>query len=416
MTAKERPYWMHTSHEPGLPILLHEVVKKRSLARIPRHNHANAMPYSFLQRLTVLLGFVSCVLAKNNDRNNYNLERGIVDMTSTSTTQTIIESILHDIQSWQEAFSKRSSNGIIPKARPFVTVTYAQSIDGKIALLVDPNNNNNNNNNLQPKNDSDEYYDDDDDPPKIGQPLSLRSTTTTSSNFAISDPQSLRMTHALRSIHDAILVGGSTFSVDNPRLNNRLWQQQQQQQRDDEHSGISGKQKQPRPVVLDTHLHHIMRTLGRANNSIRANRRVIVCCSPEAAATVNARELPESMELLPCPLDDTTGKIDLGTMLTLLKEKYGIASIMVEGGASVLTSFYCQQQSKLIDCLCITISPKLLLWKGLASINAMAVPHNDDDLQTTENVILDQHDFETSKFLLLGSDSIFLGKLRPSLL
>ena len=283
----------------------------------------------------------------------------------TGTTQTI-RSIIHDIRSWQKELSEQNTD------RPFVTVTYAQSIDGKIALLLDPNHRDYP---FQPEHSS------------------------TSSNFAVSGPESLRMTHALRSMHDAILVGGSTLSVDNPRLNNRLWSCE------DDGAGDTSRPKQPRPVVLDTHLNHVKK-LGNACRT--AN--VIACCSPKPAAAAKTEELSDTVELLPCPLDPTSGRMDLRILLRLLKDKYGIKSIMVEGGASVLTAFY-SQQSELIDCLCITISPKLLLWRGLASIKPMVVAKGG--LYDNGKFILDQQDFATSKFLLLGSDSIFLGKLQP---
>lgn len=78
--------------------------------------------------------------------------------------------------------------------RPFVTLSYAQSLDGCIAA-------------------------------EPGQP------------FALSGSQSLMLTHKLRAAHDAILVGISTVLVDNPRLNVRL---------------VSGRD--PQPVVVDSRL------------------------------------------------------------------------------------------------------------------------------------------------------------------
>ncbi len=78
--------------------------------------------------------------------------------------------------------------------RPFVTLSYAQSLDGCIAAAP-------------------------------GQP------------FALSGGQALTLTHKLRAAHDAILVGIGTVLADNPWLNVRL---------------VSGKD--PQPVVVDSHL------------------------------------------------------------------------------------------------------------------------------------------------------------------
>lgn len=266
-----------------------------------------------------------------------------------------IQAIVHDIKSWQKKHSL---------SRPFVTVTYAQSIDGKIGLLLGQEGN--------------EWE---------------QEASGTSSNFALSDPESLRMTHALRSIHDAILVGGRTLSVDNPRLNNRLW------------NSINNGENQPRPIILDTHLTHI-RKLG---SGCRAQN-ILVCCSHEAAAEVSGEK--EFPELLPCPVSPDTGRIDLSFVLAELRATHHIESIMVEGGASVLTEFY--SRPDLMDCLCITVAPKLLLWSGLSAISNTC-PTTKVQEKKSGNIILDVGSFESSKFQNLGRDSIFLAKLHHSL-
>lgn len=78
--------------------------------------------------------------------------------------------------------------------RPFITLSYAQSLDGSIAI-------------------------------------------TRNEQLAISSPESLEMTHRVRAAHDAILVGIGTVLADNPLLNVRL------------HAGDD-----PRPIILDTQL------------------------------------------------------------------------------------------------------------------------------------------------------------------
>ncbi len=55
--------------------------------------------------------------------------------------------------------------------------------------------------------------------------------------LALSSEPSLRLTHQLRTVHDAILVGIGTVLADNPRLTVRL---------------ASGPD--PQPIVLDTTL------------------------------------------------------------------------------------------------------------------------------------------------------------------
>jgi len=78
--------------------------------------------------------------------------------------------------------------------RPFVTLSYAQSLDGCITGR-----------------------------PGVG--------------IALSGPRSLVLTHQLRARHDAILVGIGTVFSDNPRLNVRL---------------VDGQN--PRPIVVDSRL------------------------------------------------------------------------------------------------------------------------------------------------------------------
>ncbi len=88
----------------------------------------------------------------------------------------------------QRAFRLRLVN------RPFVTLSYAQSLDGSIAT-------------------------------EPGKPCALSSSA------------SLAMTHALRACHQALLVGVETILADDPRLNVRY---------------AAGED--PRPVILDSYL------------------------------------------------------------------------------------------------------------------------------------------------------------------
>ena len=81
-----------------------------------------------------------------------------------------------------------------PAARPWVTLTYAQSLDGSLAAPG-------------------------------GERLTL------------SGPESLRLTHRLRAWHDSILVGIGTVLTDDPSLSVRL---------------VAGAS--PRPIILDSRL------------------------------------------------------------------------------------------------------------------------------------------------------------------
>ena len=243
----------------------------------------------------------------------------------------IIANILKEIKAWQTKHTIEH--------RPFVTLSFAQSLDGKIAL-------------------------------KYG--------TETSSNLPLSGDESLLLTHGLRSIHDAILVGGKTLSIDNPRLSNRLW-----------------GNDQPRPVVLDASLHHV-RKLGR---SLKA-RNPIVCCSYEAALLYeNEQDL--SIEIMPCQCD-IDGRLILRDVLERLTERFGITSAMIEGGASVHSSFLSE---RLVDCLCVTIAPKLLgNDHGLACFSSIHQVGRD----TQQHYINLASESGVSRFIPLGNDCIYL--------
>jgi riboflavin-specific deaminase-like protein len=251
---------------------------------------------------------------------------------ASATTTKVLETILQ----WK--------GGMQQNQRPFVTLSFAQSADGKIALYTG------------------------------------NSKNQTSSNFPLSGPASLVMTHGLRTIHDAILVGGRTLSTDNPRLSNRLWK---------------ASQHQPCPVVLDTHLHHVRRV-----QSIRA-KNLIVCCSHEAAKAYRQGDyrLSPSFKILPCPLVD--GRLDLSYILSELRKEYGIESLMVEGGSQVLSMFMEQQ---LVDCVCVTIAPKMFGGNGLS---AYSCSWSAGKPSQPTHVELDE-----SQFFPLGDDCILLGKWR----
>ena len=138
--------------------------------------------------------------------------------------------------------------------RPFVTLAYAQTLDGMIAA---------------------------------------KDGTSKTKNLLLSCPASMTLTHHLRNLHDAILVGGSTFLLDQPRLNVRL-----------PHKYRTHEIVQPMPVVLDTHLKYLQlllfdKTISTDLASLQQSSKdgtlpdimlerikahhPIICCSSDAA-------------------------------------------------------------------------------------------------------------------------------------
>src|SRR3989304_5934908 len=182
--------------------------------------------------------------------------------------------------------------------RPWVTLSYAQSLDGCIAL-------------------------------DTGKPLEL------------SSPESMRLTHRLRAVHDAILVGIGTVLEDDPQLTVRL------------ESGSN-----PQPVILDSSL----RTPLTARLMKREIQRPWIICAEEAEASQVQRVGQAGPRVTPVRLG-VNDRLDLVQALRCLHAE-GIKRVMVEGGSQVIQAFL---SSGMVDYVGVTISPRWL--GGLAAVN-----------------------------------------------
>jgi 3,4-dihydroxy 2-butanone 4-phosphate synthase/GTP cyclohydrolase II len=160
---------------------------------------------------------------------------------------------------------------------------------------------------------------------------SLDGSITTRRGFpqALSGQASLGLTHQLRAAHAALLIGIGTVLADNPRLTVRL---------------VEGKD--PQPVILDAHL----RFPPHANLLHHPSPPWIA--TSEEADTHKAAALEAAgarLLRLPC---QSAGEIDLDILLERLAAM-GINSLMVEGGARVITAFLRQ---RLVDQVVITLA------------------------------------------------------------
>jgi len=131
-----------------------------------------------------------------------------------------------------------------------------------------------------------------------------------------------------------MLIGVGTLLADDPRLTVRL-----------------AEGSNPQPIVLDTHL----RTPVSARLVRQSDLSPWIIKSQDnhsnrIEALKNAGATP-----LPCATG-RDGKIDLHALMAMLAEMQ-VNSIMVEGGAKVITSFV---HSRLIDQFIITVSPRLV--------------------------------------------------------
>ncbi len=185
--------------------------------------------------------------------------------------------------------------------------------------------------------------------------------------LAVSSADALEYTHRLRAAHAAILVGVGTILADDPRLSVRL---------------VDGPQ--PQPVVLDTRL----RTPPDAKVLKHAKAPWIITAAPfdpqrEAALkSGGARIISLS--------SNPDHGVDLPALLAFLGGA-GIGSLMVEGGARVITSFL---KENLVDQLVLTLAPML--------VGGLRAPEEPIDLPR----------LRAFEYQACGKDLIVWGKLK----
>lgn len=193
--------------------------------------------------------------------------------------------------------------------RPLVTLTFAQSLDAKIAG-------------------------------KGGRQLLL------------SCPESMLMTHWMRSMHDAILVGIGTALNDNPQLNTRLIPE------------VSRPSKLPRPIILDAHLRLPIDCKLLSNFRQGRGLQPWIFCSSSDFPEMSNRQctLLEAGAVI-FYVSCENGFLSIPQVLEELYNQ-GIRSLMVEGGATVINSFLeCARQShgvtvpSMVDTIIITTAP-----------------------------------------------------------
>ena len=154
-------------------------------------------------------------------------------------------------------------------------------------------------------------------------------TTRCGQTVKYSGEQSIRLTHQLRSLHDGILVGIGTVLSDDPQLTVREW------------TGPN-----PQPILLDSQL--------------RTPESAKICHHPDKQCWIltvrpDAESLGGQVDILAVPGADQQ-QVPLQAAMSLLRER-GIKSLMVEGGATVITAFL---KARLADALVLTVAPRLV--------------------------------------------------------
>jgi diaminohydroxyphosphoribosylaminopyrimidine deaminase / 5-amino-6-(5-phosphoribosylamino)uracil reductase len=179
------------------------------------------------------------------------------------------------------------------------------------------------------------------------QTLDGRLATSTGSSRWISAHESLRFSHELRAEHDAIMVGAGTVCTDDPRLTVRL---------------AAGRN--PLRVVVDstlrTPLTAAVLTEGAAPGTVFA-----VTDRVSAAKRDKVRALGATVQCLPT---DAGGRVGLIALLAAL-HKMGIGSVLVEGGAQMITALL---QVRLVDRLVVCVAPKIL-GSGIEAVGDLGI-------------------------------------------
>jgi GTP cyclohydrolase II len=193
---------------------------------------------------------------------------------------------------------------------------------------------------------------------KYAQTIDGRIATRSGDAKWISSEAERRVSHALRAACDAVLVGVGTATVDDPQLTVRM---------------VSGPS--PLRVVLDSTLR-----LPSSARVLDAQAGTIVITTDRASedrrAALRARAVGVHV-VQPDPRGVDLAAA-LGTLRTL-----GVRSLLVEGGARVITSFLAD---KLVDRLVIGIAPTIM-GAGIEAVGDLGVANVAESVRLTNRSI-----------------------------
>ncbi|KAJ8126802.1 hypothetical protein O1611_g6835 [Lasiodiplodia mahajangana] len=269
--------------------------------------------------------------------------------------------------------SSSSSSSPTP-ALPFVTLTFATSLDSALALG-----------------------------PGI--------------RTALSGPQSKAMTHYLRSRHDAICVGVGTAIADDPGLNSRLATTVSQVSGEGSHgmAGVSSASDdgtitahQPRPIIIDPHLRwdftaqsKVMR-LAREGNGLAP---YIVTLEKEPPThkkrileDVGGKFITLDVEHTDVNEASSARRFDWHVVLSAVRQE-GLRSIMIEGGGEIINSLLSENAS-LVDSVIVTIAP-IWLGKGGVTVSPARTLGADRPVAKLSN----------TTWIPLGDDVVLCGRI-----
>lgn len=194
----------------------------------------------------------------------------------------------------------------ISKKMPYVTIKAAQTLDGKIADI-------------------------------------------NGESKWISSLPSRRYVHTLRSYYDAVLVGAGTVLADNPSLTVRY---------------VEGRN--PKKIILDSKLS--LKPDLRLLDQSETGKTIIVTSMENQKKEKKIKKFIDKGVMFLFVRENANGMLNLNETLRGLA-KLNIASILVEGGSNIYSSFI---KKNLFDEMLIFIAPKLL-GQGLCVVEGLGI-------------------------------------------
>ena len=191
---------------------------------------------------------------------------------------------------------------------------------------------------------------------KVAQTIDGKIADPDGSSKYITNLESRKYVHKLRSEYDAVLIGINTLINDDPLLDARL---------------IKGKS--PHIILFDSKLRIDMK--AKLLGTISIDRKMIVFTSEEMYNSYKGNQLKmHGVNLIPTRLvNDRINTQEISSHLVNL----GIISVLVEGGAQVFSSFV---RENMVDELIVFTAPKLL-GKGISSFDNVGICKMEDILE-----------------------------------
>jgi diaminohydroxyphosphoribosylaminopyrimidine deaminase/5-amino-6-(5-phosphoribosylamino)uracil reductase len=210
---------------------------------------------------------------------------------------------------------------------------------------------------------------------KMALTLDGRIATRTGDSQWISGPEALKVAHQLRAEADAVVVGRGTVAADNPALTVRM-----------------AKGTNPYRIVLTSSIRFPRQCQLLDDND---DYRTIVATSNESAQRLARRKRGRGVIIWNVKTD-RKGHLRLDDFLAKAGA-FGFRSILVEGGATLATSFL---NAGLVDKYIQVVAPKII-GRGIEAVGDLKIRKLANAIQLVDGT------FEN-----LGADCLFTGYVR----